>query len=180
MTSNLTGIGPSLPPGNRTFPVPPSRAASQTFQQTPRSWPRQIYTQAIGPITSRDASEPAFKRQKLEDAGKNSEGVASGDIAGPSPQQAPSIRGGGFAAYKPDSSHNETNSHVHQSPLFPLRPGKDSQAGGVPKSRPLAFERAARRDAVPVKPYVPEPPSIAPRFHKAGKHTTPLKSSRTC
>lgn len=177
MTSNLTGNGPPLPSGNCSFPLPPSRAASRPFQQTPRSWPRQNFTQTNVPALSRDASEPAWKKQKLEDTRKSPESVASGNIARPAPGQTPSLRGGGSAASKPDINRNEKDSRVHQPPLLPLRPGRYSRAGGIQQGRPLAFERAARRDAVPVKSYVPEPPSVAPRFLKAGKHPMAIKAS---
>lgn len=178
MTSNLTGNGPPLPPGNRNFPLPPSRAASQALQQTPRSWPRQTFTQTNSPVVLRDTSEPAFKRQKLDDTENLVERVSSGNIASSAPNQTSSIRGGAFAVSKTDTSRNERDAQACQSPLLPLRPGRDPRLGGLQRGRPLAFERAARRDAVPVKPYVPEPPSIAPRLHKIGKHSMPSRLNR--
>ena len=56
-----------------------------------------------------------------------------------------------------------------RSSLFPTRPVKFAQPGCHQQGRALAIERATARDLVPVRPYVPEPPTCAPRFHKAGK-----------
>ena len=55
-----------------------------------------------------------------------------------------------------------------QSSLFPIRPGRMAQPSGHQHGRALALERANARDVVPVKSYVPESPSFAPRFHNAG------------
>lgn len=179
MTSNPTGNAPPLPPGNRSFPVPPSRPAPQAFQQTPRSWPRQTFLQTNTPSMSRDFSEPALKRQKLEDTGRVIEPAGSGDLAKPVSSQIASHRGRGFAPFKTDTGHSEQRPQSHQPPPFPLRPGRYLRPGGPQKCRPLAFERAARRDAVPVKPYIPKPPSLAPRLHKNGKQLMPLKPRGT-
>lgn len=174
MTSNLKGIEPPLPTGTPTFIIPPHRPSSQYFQQPPRSWPHQTSTlvhNAPARTISRDALDPPLKRQKLESStGSSSHTVGVGGSAErdtlelvPSSQHA---SGSGVA-------RRETQSQVHEEPFFPIRPG-GQPAENIQQNRPLAVERAARQDVVPVKAYVPEPPSCAPRYHEAGMYRTIL------
>lgn len=169
MTSNLAGIEPPFLTGNRSFPLPPSRTASHDHQHTPRSWPRQTCNSAPNaPASSQDASEPALKRQKIRDADTSLIGETL-----PSFLDTSHVTNNKAAllANSADSLPDSVNvERKQQSPLFPIRPGKTAQPGGHQQGRALAIERANARDVVPVKPYVPEPPSFAPRFHKVGKH----------
>ncbi|KAF6237053.1 hypothetical protein HO173_004932 [Letharia columbiana] len=170
MTSNLAGIEPPLLTGNRSFQLPPTRTASHDLQQTSRTWPRQTFNPTPNaPPSSQDASEPASKRQKTGDPATESIGKTSGilrsvlDISTAiSEKGRPLIKSADFLPGK------ESADKEQQPSLFPTRPGKNPQRGGNQQGRALAIERATARDVVPVKPYVPEPPSFAPRFHKAG------------
>lgn len=170
MTSNLAAIEPPLPTGNRSFPLPPSRTASYDLQQTPRSWPRQTFNPTPNaPAISHDTSEPAFKRQKIGDpatilTGKTS--ATSRSVLDNS--NAPSNRGALLTNSAGSLPENKNAEKDQQPSLFPPRPNKIPQPGGNQQGRALAIERASARDVVPVKPYVPEPPSFAPRFHKSG------------
>ena len=172
MTSNLAGTEPPLPIGNRSFPLPATRAASHDLHQTPRSWPRQTFNLTpSAPAGSQDVSEPALKRQKIGDPDTDSIGKASGTL--------PSILDTIYAAnYKSALLNNNANHSPHnvsenneeqQCSLFPTRPSRTAQPGGHQQGRALAIERANARDLVPVKPYVSESPSSAPQFHKASE-----------
>lgn len=166
MTSNLKGIEPPLPSSTRTFTLPPSRTSSQTFLQPPRPWPCQTSTPIHdAPVRTipRNALEPPLKRQKLE------------HVSG-TPSSSVTIEGSarhnafGIAANSQHTSgvtQPEKQSQVREQALFPHRPG-GHPLGSTQHRRPLAVERAARRDVVPVKAYVPEAPSCAPRYHQAG------------
>ena len=171
MTSNLVGIEPPLPTGSRSFPLPISRTASHDLQHTPRSWPRQTFNPTpSAPTSSQDASEPAFKRQKIGDSDTDVIGRTSGTIISISDSSNATSNKGALlingAGCFPDRTSGDKES---QSSLFPFRPRKTARPGGHQQGRALAIERANARDVVPVKPYVPESPSSAPRFHKAGK-----------
>lgn len=171
MTSNLTGIEPPLPTGNRSLPLPHSRTASHDFQQTPRSWPSQTFNQTPNaPTSSQDASEPAFKRQKIGDPATNAIGKTTGISRGLSDiSNATSNEGALFINGADCLPERETAEKEQQPSLFPIRPSRIPQSGGNNQGRALAIERATAREVVQVKPYVPETPSFAPRFHKAGK-----------
>jgi len=179
MTSNLKGFEPPLPTGPRIFPFPPpSRTPAHTFQQPPRSWPRQTSTpthNAPARTFSQDALEPSLKRQKLEDgAGFPSSGVATVESA-----RRNTFEVAASSQHTSSDAQHEKQPRFREQPLFPLRPGRRS-LGSTQQSRPLAIERAARRDVVPVKAYVPEPPSCAPRYHQAGVYLTFLCRSDKC
>ena len=170
MTSNLAGIEPPLPATNRSFPLPPTRSAFHDLQQTPRSLPRQTLNPTPhAPASSQDACEPAFKRQKIGHPDTDLNGKTSGTV--------PSILGishatsnkGALLMNSTCTLPDRASGDKDQSSLFPIRPGTTSRAGGHQHVRALAVERAKARDVVPVKPYVPEPPSSAPRFRGAGK-----------
>ena len=167
MTSNLASIEPPLPTGNRSFPLPSTRTASHELQQTPRSWLRQsLNPTSNAPASSEDAFEPPPKRQKIGDSETNFIGQTSGTIPGIlDVGRATSSKGALFvtSASLPDREQ--------QSSQFPTRPGKIARHGSHQQGRALAMERVNTRDVVPIKPYVPEPPSSAPRFCKAGKYS---------
>ncbi|CAD6589132.1 MAG: RNA polymerase II mediator complex subunit [Alectoria sarmentosa] len=170
MTSNLAGIEPPLPTCNRSFPLPPSRTASHDLQQTPRSWPRHaVNPTPNAPASSQDASEPAFKRQKIGDPATHLIGRTTGtlrsvlDISNATSNKCEFLIDG--ADFSPE---RESEGKEQQPSLFPGRPSKIPKSGGNQQGRALAIERATARDVVPIKPHVPEPPSSAPRFHKAG------------
>ncbi len=161
MTTNLKGIEPPLPTNTRTFPLPPSRASSQNFQQPRIPWPCQISTpvdNAPAGTLTRKALEPPLKRQKLDDvSGTLSSRIAVESSAG---HNAFEIAANG--ALQPDKQFQ-----AHEQPLFPLRPGVHP-LGSTQHRRPLAIERAARKDVVPVKAYIPEASSCAPRYFEDG------------
>lgn len=175
MTSNIRRIEPPLPIGTRSLPLPPSRTASQAFQPPPRSWPRQASTpNPNAPVkTNRgDASEPPSKKQKLDDIAASPSNPALLGVGGTTRLAAFDNATNSERATGIEQQEKEPRAHHH--PLFPLRPGRHSLSGGVQQGRALAIERAARRDTVPVKPYVPEPPSCAPRYHGAGTYSIDL------
>lgn len=171
MTSNLVGIEPPLPTGNRSFPLPPTRTASHDLLHTPRSWPRQTFNQTPNaPASSQDASEPAIKRQKIEDPAADLIGRTSGNFSSVLDLSTATSNKGALLINSADSLPDKEGAEKEQQPsLFPIRPGKIHRTGGIQQGRALAIERASAKDVVPIKPYVPEPPSFAPRFHKAGK-----------
>ena len=171
MTSNLASIEPPFPTGNRSFPLPSTRTASHDHHQTPRSWPRQsLNPTPNAPASSQDAFEPASKRQKIGDPDTNFIGLKSGTIPGILGVGSLTSNKGALivtsASSLPDKSNGDRE---QQSSRFPGRPGKTARHGSHQQGRALAMERANARDVVPIKPYVPEPPSSAPRFCKAGK-----------
>ena len=171
MTSNLAGIEPPLPTGNRSFPLPPTRIASHDLQQTPRSWPRQtLNPPPNAPASSQDASEPAFKRQKTGHPVTNLIRKTGGTLRSVSDISSTTSNKGALLINSAHSLPEKEGAEKEQKPsLFPIRPGQFPQLGGCQQGRALAIERATARDVVPIKPYVPEPPSFAPRFHNAGK-----------
>ncbi|KAL2042917.1 hypothetical protein N7G274_003975 [Stereocaulon virgatum] len=168
----MTIYEPPYPGGTRAFPQPSSRTTTQIFQPTPRSWPRQNLIQTPNaPVTPRDASEPALKRQKLDDTARNLEKVIAGNIRNASTDDTPGSKGVPSIGARDDgieTGDQEAEPQVHQTPLLPLRPSRDSQTRDFRHGCALAIERAARRDAVQIKPYAPEPPAFAPRFHEGG------------
>lgn len=180
MTSNIAGIEPTLPTGNRSFPLPPIRTASHDPQQTPRSWPRQtLIPTPNAPASSQDISEPALKRQKIGGAAIDLVEKTSGTLRSAldvrnatSSTVALLTNGVDFSVERKDSEKQQ------QLSLFPVRPQVPLQPGGNQQGRALAIERATARDVVPVKPYVPEPPSFAPRLHKAG--SCPSDFAKAC
>lgn len=171
MTSNLAGTEPPLPTGNRSFALPPSRTASHDLQQTPRSWPRQTYNPTPNaPASSQDASEPAFKRQKIGVPATDSIGKTTGTLRNVlDVSNATSNKGALFGNSASSLPERESAEKEQQPSLFPIRSSRTLQSGGIQQGSALAIDRATARDAVQVKPYVPEPPSFAPRFHQAGK-----------
>lgn len=170
MTSNLAGIEPPLPTGNRSFPLPPSRTASHDLQQTPRSWPRQTFNPTPNaPPSSQDASEPAFKRQKTGVSATDSIGKTTGSSRSGLDISNAKNNKGALLGNSADSLPERESAEKEQQPsLFPIRSCRIPQPSGNQQGRALAIERATARDVVQVKPYVPEPPSFAPRFHQAG------------
>ena len=171
MTSNPALSEPPLATGNRSFPLPPTRTASQDLQQTPRSWPRHTFnTTPNAPASSQNASEPVVKRQKIGDPGTDLDGKPSGAVpSGLDITHATSNKSLLFADSACSLPDRASGEKEQQYPLFPIRPGKTFRPAVHQQGRALAMERANARDVVPVKPYVPEPPSSAPRFHKTGK-----------
>ena len=166
MTTTFKGIEPPLPLGGRSLPPPPPPTS---FQQPPRSWPRQTPIPDANALTKADpadALQPPLKKPKLEDAaalqrsGSNVQGTSK-------PVALDHV-----ASTEPDSGVQQQNikSRTQSHPLVPLRPGKSQSLGRAQRDRPIAIERAGRKDAVPIKAYVPEPPSCAPRYHGAGTY----------
>jgi len=166
MTSTLKGIEPPLPTGTRTFPLPPtpSRTSSHSHQPPPRSWPRQPPTPkptAPAHVNHREAAGPPQKKAKLE-------ATAGSHVNGATATHPPALDLAPSNEPTPDVEQGRKASRVSRHPLVPLRPGGSQSLRAVQRNRPLAVERAARKDAVPVKAYVPEPPPCAPRYHEAG------------
>ena len=177
MTSNLAAIEPPLSTSNCSFSSPPTRIGSHDLQQTPKSWPRQsVNLIPNAPARFQDTSEPALKRQKIGDSDT--------DLIG---------KTGGFVSSIVDNSHatkykalvNSTDllsdsingEQDPQTSLLPVRPGRTPQLRGHQQDHALALERANVKDIVPVKFYVPEPPSFVPKFHDAGKRRHLLQKS---
>lgn len=170
MTSNPADIEPPLPSANRSFPLAPTRTTSHDLQQTPRSWPRQTFNPTLNaPASSQDNSEPAFKRQKI--AGPDTtvtKKTSATDTSDATNNKCAFLVSN--AAALPDRTSGDGE---QQYASYPIRPGRITQPGGHRQGRALAMERAMAKDFVPTKPYVPEPPSFAPRFYKAGKSPWP-------
>lgn len=172
MTTNPKGLEPPLPTGTPTLAVPPlTRPSSQTLQQPPRSWPGRTTTpiyNALDRVLPRGFQEPPSKKQKLGNIEGNPS--KSRDHAGSLDR---STLGIGASSQASRFAEQQKQARVPERLLFPPRP-----RGYPPIScrqvRPLAIERAARRDVVPVKAYVPEPPSCAPRYHENGAHRPPF------
>ena len=179
----MTSHEPTLPLGNRVFHKPPSRTASQTFHQTPpRSWPRQNNTQTPNaPASPRDVSEPAFKKQKVDDTARSFGRGSGRDIAELSFDQTIGTKVAlpVVAADNKIDNDSKKERRIHQPPLLPRRPVRDSCRATPHHGRALAIERAARRDVVLTKPYIPEPPSFAPRFHDAGAYAKEIDNYGT-
>ena len=174
MTTKSAGNGPPSSSNNRRFPLPISKVPPHVIHHTPRSWPRQTFVQPTTPLVSRNASEPATKKQKLNDTRPPSEAILSGETEGSAPHHAQDINRGDSNASISEASRSDREAEAHHPPPFPLRPGKNSRATVTQSNRPLAFERAVRKDNVPTKSYFPEPPPSAPRLHQAGKTRMPV------
>lgn len=173
MTSNLTGIEPPLLTSNRSFPLPPTRTASHDLQHTPRSWPRQTFNPTPNaPASSQGASEPPFKRQKIGKPATDLIGKTGGTLRSVADTSSATSNKGAVINSADSLSEKESAEKEQKPSLFPIRPSRFPQPGGNQQGRALAIERATARHIVQVKPYVPEPPSFAPRFHNAGKFSS--------
>lgn len=163
---------------------PQNRSLSQNYQQTPRSFPRQPANSLAEASTDGvNVAEPSFKRQKLE------ERQDAAAISGPNNSQKTLVQDGNLrvssqhslesgtvkegpervseANVAPSLDRNVPASHPRVFPLFPSRPCIHSRK--ITKRREaLAIERAAVKQIVQVKPYVPEVPSSAPQFQRGG------------
>ena len=179
MTSNSSGFEPPLPTGNRSFPLPPTRIVSHDLQQTPRSWPRQISNPTLNaPASSQDASEPPLKRQRIGEFDKDLTGKMSGGIANVL-HTSHSANKKTLLVNSADSLSDSVDEDKDwQNSLVPIRPVRAGQFRGHQQGRALPLERANARDVVAVKPYVPEPPSFAPRLHDAGKRSSLFAKTR--
>ena len=169
MTSTSKGIDPLLPPGRRNFSLQPNRASTHTFSQPPRSWLRQTSEpgsniDALSKVKPLDVFEPPLKKLKLGDHPASSEG---GILEGGKPKSPVTDHA---ATSDPTFSTKRQEEHprIRKLSLFPLRPGSSQPRASTGCHRPLAIERAARKDAVAVKAYAPEPPPCAPRYHEKG------------
>lgn len=178
MTSDLAGTGPLLPTGYLAFQQPPNRTSPQPILQAPRARPRQSFTPTYrAPETLRDASEPPFKKRKLEDHARTGFGSPWREISGPTEikhaaSNKRTVPGSGASCLLgPDSKSNIKGKEQksRQPTLCPKRSGKSSYAGGIQHGHSLAIERATARDVVEVKPYAPETPTFAPLIHRTGK-----------
>ena len=165
-----------------------SRLLSQNYQLTPKSIPRQLANAPAEASTNGvNVVEPSFKRQKVE------ERQDAAIISGPDGSQESFLRDGlsrvptqhslespmvkedpermGEVNIAPSSDQKVSASHPRVFPLFPSRPynhaRKITQRRGT-----LAIERAAVKQVVQVKPYIPEAPSLAPQYQRGGMSKT--------
>ena len=164
MTSDQKGLQPPLPSGTPLFSPPPNRLVSQVLKPTPELWPRQALAPSLKApdgTQSQDASEPSFKKPRLEDSGRPPPMKAATERA-PRVKKLDRTQQSGCAT----GIEHQQESRVHEPRLFPPRPGGQALASHHRNFLPLAIERAARRGAVPVKAHVPETPSWAPRYHE--------------
>lgn len=172
---------------------PQNRSLSQNYQQTPRSIPRQTSNALTEASTDGvNVLEPSFKRQKLEE---RQDGAV---ISGPNGSQESFLRDGilrvsnqhslesptvkedperlGEVNFAPLSDQKVSASHPRVFPLFPSRPYNHSHK--ITKRRGiLAIERAAVKQVVQVKPYIPEAPSPAPQYQRGGMSVTEREDS---
>ena len=138
MPSNTSG-NQWLRTANPAFAKPVNTAAFPFCQQTPRSFPREtLYGSSPRTATSGKASEPAAKRQRLND------GVFKADSDVPHQSSAPSLLQSINSSANRASSENPEHSAQAQgslarsndkarrkaskSPILPIRPAKRSRS----------------------------------------------------
>lgn len=163
---------------------PQNRSLSQNHQKTPRSFPRQPANDFVeAPTDGVSVAEPSHKRQKLEERqdavaigarNKSQETLVCDGIARVSTQHSldsPTIKedpervSEGSVAQSLDQKAPSTHPRVFH--LFPSRPCIRSRK--ITKRRDaFAIERAAVKQVVQVKPYIPEAPSPAPQYQRGG------------
>ncbi|KAL8826787.1 MAG: hypothetical protein Q9191_003586 [Dirinaria sp. TL-2023a] len=178
MTSNTSG-NQWLRTANPAFAKPVNTAVFPFYQQTPRSFPREnLYESATLAATPSKASQPAVKRQRLNDGSLNTgSGLPRQPSAHASVQKANSSVNNVSPKHSEDSMQSQ-GSLAHgndkarrkgsKSPILPMRPGKRPQ-GRLSSSEALSTtDRAASRGQVSTKPYVAESPSLAPRLKHSG------------
>ena len=177
----MTSNEPPLPIGNRVFSRP-SCTLSQTFQQTPRSWPYQAPNQTSNaPANPQDVSEPAYKKQKLDDTARSlgrKSGKDTADFSSNPTTSAKVLMPVDVPDGQIEQDGKENEHRVRQRPLLPHRPIRDSYTSAIRHGRASVVERAPRRDVVQIRPYIPEPPACAPRFGDAGAYAMSVKKSR--
>ena len=169
MTSNSEILGNHLPSGNQGLPLPPSRAESQNLQGFPRSWPRQTATLETFVSTFRNdlsvnTSEPASKKQKLEGG---TETRSNHSVNRENPSIIPDHTASDGDSPRLDCLAKDPPEY--QAQLLPIQPVISSVPITHQQEQALAIDRASRKDTVPVKAYVAEPPSCASRLHVDGK-----------
>lgn len=172
---------------------PQNRSLSQNYQQTPRSFPRQA-TNDLAEVSTDglNGAEPSFKRQKLEErsnaaavsASNNSqENLMRDGISRASTQhslESPTIKEDPERVSEVNTALSLDQkipaSHARVLPLFPTRPCNHSRK--ITKRRDiLAIERAAVKQVVQVKPYIPEAPSPAPQYQRGGMLVSEIEDS---
>ena len=179
MTSNTSG-NQWLRTANPAFAKPVNTAAFPFCQQTPRSFPRETpYGSSPRTATSGKASQPAAKRQRLNDGVFKPDSEVSRQPPAPSfLQRINSSTNHASSEHPEDSpqsqgnlarSNDKARRKGSRSPILPIRPAKRSRSRPLSNSAISTTERAASRGQVSTKPYVAESPSSAPRFKQKGE-----------
>ncbi|KAL8722255.1 MAG: hypothetical protein Q9225_001242 [Loekoesia sp. 1 TL-2023] len=163
MSSNTSGI--------QWVPKPLDHPKALIFQQPPRPLLRHQSKSDINGHPSRSDAQPAFKKQRLDH---------EPDRAAPSPasqvQHKSSVdidhgsRPSEQALTTADKALS-THSRSTASLLFPLRSTPVQQQARRRFHDAIAKRRSLTSGEVQIKPFVPEPPSPAPRYPSSYKST---------
>ena len=160
--------GPRRPPNSSVYP---------NYQQNPRPFPRlPSKGHADSANGGADSTEPSFKRQKLEErqdslaltAPNNSQELrvsVQHSMESPTVKEDPTRSSDARGMPSLDQTLSGTQSHPF--PLLPSRPSIQSHKRAKRRDA-FAVERAAAKQAVQVKPYLPGPPSLAPLYPRGG------------
>ena len=172
MTSQSAGAQ-WLRNSNSNFAKPRHQPPSQ---QTPRSVPSQT-VDLVGGSFLGATTEPAFKRQKLDDrrhaVGPNvhGDGLELSKRSSAAGNAEDNISADGSAKDTPLQTSGSTSeldqgeAHIPKRPSFPVRPGRNTHWRHVSAE---ALGKTGVREAVQIRPFVAEPPSSAPRYQEDG------------
>ncbi len=183
--TTLPGNGPHVRSVSSAHTATPKGTLQSPYRRHP---PRLFPTHALEDIplpspstASRDASEPPFKKPRLQDNVKRVDTGAANAALKPT-NQITKVKEG----HEDQSSDAPTSNPSHgqlkptrQPSFFPHRPSSKSHSNAAPTSSALAIERATKKGIVQVKSYVPETPAVAPRFENGGIYSLRLSSKPT-
>ena len=179
MTCNVAGTGPLLRIPNRPILLPHDHTASQTSQDSPRSWLRQTCAETSHLLgTSSDASGPVLKRRRLDSAARSSDSNTDRARAICDSSKNPTNVKSEFS---PSSLTDQTSgkAHARHRPVLPPRPVRRSGTGSLRQGRFQPTEASAKRLAAQAKPYNSDLPSSVTQFGQDRERNTPfLKENR--
>lgn len=137
-----------------TFELDPGERQWAEGQASIRPWPFM--------------AEPPHKKQRVNPMSSSADTGPSIDSAETDiPPQLESMH---IQNSPPSSSKPaETAPPANRRRYFPARPSNTVNDRGRRQIPVLAVERATKKEAVPTKPYVPEPPAGAPRYKDGSK-----------
>ena len=159
---------------NSSFARPRHQLPSQ---QTPRSVPSQTIIDVVGGSLLESTSEPACKRQRLDDqrhaggpniCGDGSERSRRNSAAGNAEEYTTAddlVEETAAQTSGSTSEHDQAESHTRKHATFPVRPGRNAHWHQVSAE---ASGKIGARETVQIRPYVAEPPSSAPRYQEDG------------
>ena len=164
MTSNVAGNGPPKP---RTTPYamyPPPVINRDKSTERHKSNAHGAHA-----FPFKHPGEPPSKRQKTD---VEIETMPRSDYVGLA-EGSLSIQGPPAPTSPTSSSKQPHSSPIRRPSLFPIRPNSAAAGNNSLQSPILAIERAAMKDSVPIRPYVAEPPTCAPRHYRNGTSCIP-------